>query len=66
MNPAEMSDDELAADRTVSSCTGAEGVGYIVRLSCGHEALFITEPAEGWACPCAQCIYLLVERRRKR
>jgi hypothetical protein len=65
-------DEELVKYRTVVQCTEFEG-GYDVTLSCGHRSYFAIAPAKNLfnfgplgdgGLPCAQCVNILVDRKR--
>ena len=61
-----MTDEELAGPRVIDECTEREDGGWDVTLvPCGHKSIHVVQPVNMGQVGCAQCIQLLVERRKK-
>lgn len=61
-----MTDDELAGPKTITLCTECDDGTWECRLSCGHEAVFVVQPVRMELLGCAQCIEILLERRKSQ
>lgn len=60
-----MTDEELAGPKSITICTEDDDGNWECVLSCGHEVLFVMQPEGMELLGCAQCLNILLERRKK-
>jgi len=64
VKPEEMADDQLVEPRSITACVEADDGSWECVLSCGHEVVFVVQPATMELLACGQCIQILLERRK--
>ena len=65
MTPNEMTDEQLVEPRTITACVEVGDGSWECILSCGHEVVFVVQPAWEQLPGCAQCIDILLGRRKR-
>jgi hypothetical protein len=63
MTPEQMTDEQLIAPKTITSCVEVEDGIWDVVLSCGHEAVFVIQPFLT-EMGCAQCLDIYINRSK--
>jgi hypothetical protein len=57
-------DEQLVGPRAITTCVAGDD-GWDCVLACGHEVWLAIEPPTMTLAMCAQCVHLLLERRRQ-